>query len=70
MRLKLTVDVPSNVDEVTLSHLLAAVNAGEGVTVNVPGSFKHVHTVACISHHLDVDLVDVERVAPAQLEAR
>jgi len=50
MILNLKVRIPSNVDESTLSHLLTAVNSGEGVTILTP---KLVH--------LDVDLVNVER---------
>jgi hypothetical protein len=69
MRLQLTVEVPSNVDERSLSHLLAAVNSRQGITLNVPGSFKHAHTVACTSHHLDVDLVDIERAELTSQEA-
>lgn len=62
MRLELAVDIPSDVDDLTLSFLLAAKNSGHGITVMVPGAEPHTHAAACSSVHIDVDLVDVERV--------
>lgn len=57
MRLKLTVEMPSSVDEnQALSQLLIGRVEGQGITITTAAGYT-----------VDVDLIDVERAVPVSL---
>lgn len=63
MKLKLNIHVPDyHLDqEVVLTQLLKAAIADAGITITVPGR-GNPSTGAPQGTHIDVDLIDVERV--------